>query len=890
MDTFLVEAKSLRLERPEDAATLLCSLMKATRKYLNPNSKYATSTWYLNLLEENAELYALTKEAHERLEFGKLTGHPLLQSPPHAWNTISELSAVDLTLEKIRREGRLRKAARGEEHYKIWQAQNLDENTSIVEHLQALEIPTTDEESWYPSIILYKLGSFRDDDILKSHIDSIFYSEHTFLLNSSGTGKTRLLFEGLCNHWGLFFTCVEDFNQLGSSDTFKVINNFLSESPDFRSFMESEDDLRCNRRVAYRYFSEVLLSRLLLFKLFLEYTLEEGIDEGHKKRWLLAQLSPGILWGPEGNRYHDYFLDILTSLNKSGVTDEVIDDAIMQTMKEILGLWDFTETPFYIVLDEANYAASTYTYSFRDDVGSYPILKEIIRTWRRQLGHFPISFVVSGTEIPREYFFSAEGEWDDFRWCSDTGCFDDPEVQRRYVTDFLPEEMSASPEGRDLLQRIWRWLRGRHRFTAGFITILLQTDFSNPHIALNSLVHAATYFQPNEGLQYPIRESPEFNNYYQLDMKGMEASDDVALKMHESILFNLCHYEGLQGGESICDELVAKNYGHFLDDSAARVAVDEPLILVAGTDWFTNTDTFLLDVGYFNKLVASSTHKCKKSHKVNFIALCLALAFDEACALSDVFTFPNSSLNWTKQTAELVLRKSARSFQTFQFSTKFQKLMTIADSLPQLTEWLKSHRTPFCIYRPDEIATLIFALKLKNKTHIWVTLHYVDEDGYGSDALDLDSLNKKLFELDNLFPSEDGNDVTSVLQEGFKRLPKRCQDVGTLGLLRTSGCLKMDADSPEGNHTDVLPFSSIAHLSRDKVANIIKERHKIQDTLIQHAVTATKPKLHIAANRRANVMKRKYRSSLSNPEHLVPDPERRVTRSYARENRIEING
>ncbi|KAJ7479815.1 hypothetical protein FB451DRAFT_1031848, partial [Mycena latifolia] len=39
---------------------------------------------------------------------------------------------------------------------------------------------------------------------------------HRFLMNTSGTGKTRLSFEGLCRHWGFYFIMAQDANNLGA--------------------------------------------------------------------------------------------------------------------------------------------------------------------------------------------------------------------------------------------------------------------------------------------------------------------------------------------------------------------------------------------------------------------------------------------------------------------------------------------------------------------------------------------------------------------------------------------------------------------------------------------------------------------------------------------------
>ncbi|KAJ3846562.1 hypothetical protein EV368DRAFT_6233, partial [Lentinula lateritia] len=138
----------------------------------------------------------------------------------------------------------------------------------------------------------------------------------------------------------------------------------------------------------------------------------------------------------------------------------------------------------YITLDEANAASKKHRRAFSDEYGRYPILKEMLRALRRRMGHLPVKFVVAGTMIPPEHFQSATGEWDDFRWCSDTGSFDDPEEHRRYVSQFLPSEFVSSMTGQALLDRSWRWLRGRHRYTASYITVLLDSSFESPHTLL----------------------------------------------------------------------------------------------------------------------------------------------------------------------------------------------------------------------------------------------------------------------------------------------------------------------------------------------------------------------------------------------------------------------
>jgi hypothetical protein len=51
-------------------------------------------------------------------------------------------------------------------------------------------------------------------------------------VNTSGSGKTRLLLEGLCKHWGFYFTCVREREELGSRDLGQALEN-IGKEPTF---------------------------------------------------------------------------------------------------------------------------------------------------------------------------------------------------------------------------------------------------------------------------------------------------------------------------------------------------------------------------------------------------------------------------------------------------------------------------------------------------------------------------------------------------------------------------------------------------------------------------------------------------------------------------------
>ncbi|PVG00052.1 hypothetical protein CPB86DRAFT_813541 [Serendipita vermifera] len=85
----------------------------------------------------------------------------------------------------------------------------------LADHLSNLEIPTA--PYGYPSLLLHRLG---EADEKMDHLVSEVFSTHgdTLLIASSGSGKTRLLLEGLCNSWGFYFTALRDSEGIGSLD------------------------------------------------------------------------------------------------------------------------------------------------------------------------------------------------------------------------------------------------------------------------------------------------------------------------------------------------------------------------------------------------------------------------------------------------------------------------------------------------------------------------------------------------------------------------------------------------------------------------------------------------------------------------------------------------
>ena len=200
----------------------------------------------------------------------------------------------------------------------------------------------------------------------------------------------------------------------------------------------------------------------------------------YKTRWLLLQLQPSFV--------HPEVWDVFDELSckLSGASDSFINTTtktLLSTIRSHLSLViqpggdptttpqmstaETAQTPLFCVLDEAQYAATQHNSSFRSDQNaSYrPILREIVKAWEGQSFGQGVFMVVAGTGISKDVvdqaMASAIMKDSRYRWCSDTGAFDNQDVQTHYLRKYLPQSLLQSEAGVRLLERVWYWLHGR---------------------------------------------------------------------------------------------------------------------------------------------------------------------------------------------------------------------------------------------------------------------------------------------------------------------------------------------------------------------------------------------------------------------------------------------
>ena len=392
-----------------------------------------------------------------------------------------------------------------------WSPSDVFLEPETIAHLNSLKIPSLKGK---PNLLLHDLGSFTRDALLERRLRNIFMpNNHTFakslsffkylllinpirfLVNTSGSGKTRLLLEGLCENWGFYFTSLVDSSLLGSSDVQNSIQTHVPDSSNFRRVLPLssssvyESALITNREIASRIFRQIFLARLMIFNLFAETTsnfiktnpeLDDVDPRVYKARWLLLQLQPSFV--------HPQVWDVFDELSckLSNASDSFLNTTtkmLLSTVRSNLSVMvqpgdpdmalqmstaETAQTPLFCVLDEAQYAATQHNSSFRSDQnGSFrPILREIVKAWEGQSFGQGVFMVVAGTGISKDVvdqaMASAIMKDSRYRWCSDTGAFDLQHVQTQYLRKYLPQSLLQTEAGVRLLERVWYWLHGRY--------------------------------------------------------------------------------------------------------------------------------------------------------------------------------------------------------------------------------------------------------------------------------------------------------------------------------------------------------------------------------------------------------------------------------------------
>ncbi|KAJ7098654.1 hypothetical protein B0H15DRAFT_771997 [Mycena belliarum] len=595
-------------------------------------------------------------------------------------------------------------------------------DATVIAHIKSLGIPRVGTR---PSLLIHDLGRFQKAPQLKSRVDGIFKrNATTFLVNTSGSGKTRLSFEGLCQNWGFYFIMERDANSLGAADIGPNLYRRLNFPTGFQPCLPPPDSpsfpdmLARNIEITHEEFNRLLLGRLLVFQIFSEIIESRGITEDHKMRWLLFQLTPHL----PGNTTYDILHDV-TKIYLGELEADVVRDLIAVTFAKLQKIHG-PEFHLFYVIDEAQLASREHTSAFWHEGKEYPLLREIIQSWAVQSRHHETAFVILGTDIPKDGFASAPFA-DSVRWSSDTGSFDDEAEHGRYVSQFLTPSYVSSPTGKMFLQRVWAWCRGRYRITDALLKALLIDDFITPHRLLNDYIETVTTHRPTDFVDDERRiSSIAVGVYLSIPMTFLMSLSAPVLR--STVQHVLLHYLATGRHPSPFSEdltpLVSAGFGHFITSDLSHVVMDEPMFLIRAAKWLCDPVESGLD----------SPHTCftvLQNHRVDatsrslacFVAFYLARVLEHGQHLSTVFSFPVDKEAWANETAEL------STFDGKTVSAVDPQTFTIASpsTLAGVESWLDDGKgDAFCL-TDDVDPELIFSLKLEKSGFLRVILHSI---------------------------------------------------------------------------------------------------------------------------------------------------------------------
>ncbi|KAF9001643.1 hypothetical protein BDZ89DRAFT_1081644, partial [Hymenopellis radicata] len=790
------------VDRIDDAARLLSTLRGMVEGH--PNADFDTCR---KTLQERPFMYYMLHEAFLLENLHRLEDSSLLSDHPRKqhWRDRVHCSQTVQLLDKLKTIFATACCAKSFPVVGVWINES-SSDASIRAHSASVAIPKV---PWSrldrPIMPLYNLGGFKADGTLTARIRSIFRpSGHTFLVNVSASGKTKLLYEGLCQYWGLFFTCHVDEGSLGSSDVQRAVGEFtaLGWSPlvDTTIAVSREVEQDCIDACVHRLFSKILLGRLLQLKLFLEVAVSVENQDDAKRIWLCYQIQEDLVGVDVGQP----ILNVLSSMERWHADNAFIDDAIHATLTELFSVWpSITSEPLFIALDEAN--------AGRGAVGKYnshPILKDILRVWHTHVKDFNVSFVVAGTDISRTHFNCDDPEWSAYKRSSNTGDFlEDPARHKAYIEGLLPPKLRNRPSGISLVRRMVRWLPGRYRYTAVFISELFRHNFRKPHQCLNVFLADFTRgFHPrDEKRMYEKGDESEIDLSRLANVSLFDATSCARATLHDALVNCLLNRDHPLTFGSERTSLVSEGFAHFIDLDSETVAIDEPITLLGGTSWFVSKFKSISDLAFYldPKFLPYRTTSCTLS----MIALSLSHAWSSSRRLSEMFSFPGSVPTWADQHARLITLMQSkpraepeRYFYDYIPGT-LVPLCTFSDSPSGVGTWMSQQETTvFCIHTASALPKLLFMLELEDESTIWVAIQ-VDIEKYEDDRLPLSAVRRLLDQLrpSQIFAEPEVSPIPrrvtrsstrgttrAAPSDALKKLPGRRDDLGEFSLLRVA--------------------------------------------------------------------------------------------------------
>jgi len=541
---------------------------------------------------------------------------------------------------------------------------------------------------------------------MSGNVEWIDYFVCSCLLNTSGSGKTRVLIDGLREHWGFYLNCGSASSMVGieSTDleTFMDLECQSSFTPTLPSTTSNSPELHQNINVVRHLTWQVMVAHLLVLRMFLEEARalrpSSSLDI-YRHHWVHLQVQSRSVTGVE------IFGQVARDLaNASEAYLLGVANTTMQWILECLPI-----DSLYVVLDEAQRAAKLYREAFRSrtkPMEPRPILHCLVRSIDGLGVH--LRTIISGTGLSMKLVSAAL----DSRMAKPLpepeiinliGAFDSKPVQHAYVLKYLPPGYGDTPSGKRLLNRVWDWLRGRyvisismpalliilisrHRFTATFVEMLIRNHFHSPHKLLNEYVHCLTGMNASDSPCF-VGEEPNIDRALLKSMSFMsfekltdgKLSAAVLQLQATSLMTPLDAGHAGRFGEIICSWMLHQRVIPLRDEEKdwvewgvarfvkngswgeQQVVVDEPLIIFAAAKHLAGTSHGLVD----RVLDSMSQRGGVGEHFEDWLVVYFSLAFGPAVMLSHVFNFGNNVPDWAQIAGvELVAMSEGEGYKT----------------------------------------------------------------------------------------------------------------------------------------------------------------------------------------------------------------------------------
>ncbi|KAL1743197.1 hypothetical protein HDZ31DRAFT_83586 [Schizophyllum fasciatum] len=830
---------------PESAPATLSSILHVFfRHRLQPlDPGYVSEHACQGLLKDHPMLYTLLEQAISEQSDSRLRDCDLLAFRGVDLRTCRPLSDSAIAAEKDlnalldRYRSAISTFARSRSSIETWTPHETDSLLTFLDFIRSLGIIDTHSDG--PCLLLHdldKVKSLQTSDILRKLFSP---GQHVIFINASGTGKTRLVLEGLSLHWGFYIPCVLDGDNLGSMDMPECLDTGMSIALDYRRFEPRTDlDMLLNRRVAQKALSRILLSRLIIFRIFLD-ALDDKESSLAPLHWLLFQILS--LKQPRGDIF-DYVTTVLERFDHSYINGMIADNLL-----HVKARLDQSRRGIFCVLDDCHGAFGRNS----------TLLRELIRPWEDREG---ITLILAGTDIELDPFLTpSPGR---FVVHTQTGLFDTPDSQLAYLRRYLPSTLADTEVGKELAARAWRWLRGRYVFlplrcdltkfaprycfTVSFVKCLLKADFAEPLILLDAFIARLMGIDPPHVSSLAIEALPKssstavytsqefiftlLNGDVQTWLAGQSALWKIALTGDDQVQFaNPRH------------GIVSHGLAPFVDDRGKGILLHEPtVVLRLMNNIFPKSE---VTAGFYPDPLTSLLEEppTHYTYHLTLVPILVQALSERAHRLCDLFDFPGIPPEWATQTAKLARVTRVGPSQAPRATIFRRPLASMRRDDAWATEspeWLSHASTvPFCLASRFSHADLLFTMRTEGGRCLYVALATMFKNRHvGVDPGDIQTrlsqlAPKKIFKLGR---------TRSTSKLHFGDLSKKVEEAGDPPLLRLVATYPYDMDINEIDGDAVAqPYAAVNTTLLREYAHSVD----IQDVLrrLKNVMTVPRP-------------------------------------------------